>query len=99
MLETCFTSHKNICKIVNQKIAQKIHYIYNTTISFYDTTADQLFAAKTAIRINRGAESDYGPEQILPIGSKRIITQYEKNEKLFFYMNLGELDKSYRSFK
>lgn len=57
------------------------------------TTADQLFAAKTAIGINRGAESDYGPEQILPIGSKRIITQYEKNEKLFFYMNLGELDK------
>jgi len=36
MLETCFTSHKNICKIVNQKIAQKIHYIYTTTISFYD---------------------------------------------------------------
>ena len=36
MLETCFTSHKNICKIVNQKIAQKIHYIYNTTVSFYD---------------------------------------------------------------
>ena len=38
VLETCFTSHKNICKIVNQKIAQKIvHYIYNTTISFYDS--------------------------------------------------------------
>jgi hypothetical protein len=37
VLETCFTSHKNICKIVNQKIAQKIHYIHNTTISFYDS--------------------------------------------------------------
>ena len=35
------TSHKNICKIVKQKIAQKIHYIRQTyditiTISFYD---------------------------------------------------------------
>ena len=59
-LKLVLTSHKNICKIVKQKIAQKKYTTYDITISFYDIFYVFIFTFHKADSYNSNSNKEVG---------------------------------------